>query len=51
MTLQSKTDMWLEKVESPVAGSVEIHSIVIVISPISLRVAAASVSADPTPAP
>lgn len=26
MTLQSKTDMWLEKVESPVAGSVEIHS-------------------------
>jgi hypothetical protein len=30
------------------ATSVEIHSIVIVISPISLRVAAASVSADPT---
>lgn len=26
MTLQSKADLWLEKVESPVAGSVEIHS-------------------------
>jgi hypothetical protein len=35
---------------SPAATSVEIHSIVIVISPISLRAAAAPVSADPTPA-